>query len=258
MTQRGRPGHAGSSRATNASSRSTSAGARSGARSGRNGRGIVGRAHRARQPVLTGRHRRHERRHDGVRPHDVGVGTQRAHRGVTRRTIVTPKVDDASSHPTATSRRHGRARDLGRRRCEAFRLPGEREAGLGQRRARDRSRCGGRARATAHRRSSAVSTRTPGMGDHRVQRHAVGDLAEHHAVAHAADAGGRVGHRQHRVGGAESVHGEVAAEAEPARVRELVVLRLGSARRTTNPAAAPSARPPGRRRGRAPCRECAA
>ena len=49
---------------------------------------------------------------------------------------------------------------------------------------------------------------------------------------------------------------EVAAETEPARVRELVVLRRRPARRTTSPAAARAARPPGRRRVRSPCPAC--
>src|SRR4051794_10672781 len=58
-----------------------------------NDRGIVGCAYCAGQPMFTGGNGGHECRHDGVRPHDVGVGTQRDHGCVTRRTIVTPNVD---------------------------------------------------------------------------------------------------------------------------------------------------------------------
>ena len=148
----GGAGHAGSSRATNASSWSRSAGGRERRTLGCNRGGIVRRAHCARQPVLTGRHRRHECRHDGVRPHDVGVGTQRDHGCVTRRTIVTPKVDDRRAAPR---RRHdGTAAlgHLGRWWCRSLPAPTGARIRSRTARGRDRSRRGGRARARARRR----------------------------------------------------------------------------------------------------------
>ena len=167
------------------------------------------------------------------------------------------EVDDRRASPR---RRHdGMAAlgHLGRWWSEAFRLPREREPGLGQRRGRDRSTTRWTRTCQGAPPPSAVSMRTPGMGDQRVSATpSATSLSTTPSRTRRTPVAGSVTASIESVA-PESVHGEVAAEAEPARVRELVVLRLGSARRTTTPAAAPSARPPGRRLARAPCRACA-
>ena len=141
----------------------------------------------------------------------------RAGRVIRRSTTVEPPHGEVTS-----ARPHSGTSGAGGR---SLRAPTGARSRSRSGRARDRSRRGAHARARCAA-VSAVSMRTRASVS-TGERHAVGGLAEHHALAHAAHAGRRVGHRQHRIGGSEPVHREVAAEAEPARVRELLVLRVG-------------------------------
>ena len=169
-TQRRRPRHAGSSRATNAASRSSRPGQQRRRTLGCDRGGIVGCTHRAGQPVLTGGHRRHECRHDRVRPHDVGVGAQRDHLGIDAPDGRRPERSTTVEPPHA--RRHDGAAALGHLGTlvvRSLRAPTAARTRSRTARARDRSTRGARARARARRRRARCRRAHRACGDQRVR-----------------------------------------------------------------------------------------